>query len=83
MAKNAEEKKVKKVAKKDSKNKNKAKKGPKESYFKKVKKEVKLVKWPSAKEIFKYTISTIVLCLILCAVFMLLNFGLAIVKGWF
>ena len=59
------------------------KKGPKESYFKKVGKELKLVKWPTAKDVLKYTISTIVFCIILCALFMLLNLILSIVKGWF
>lgn len=82
----------KKVVKSDSKSKknnttSKQKKekhvAPKESYFKKVRKELKLVKWPTAKEVLKYTISTIVFCLILCAIFMLLNLGLSIVKGWF
>ena len=86
MAKKAEdEKKVTKVTKENKKNikkSTKKTKSPKESYFKKVKKELKLVKWPSAKEVLKYTVSTIVFCLILCALFMLLNLGLSIIKGW-
>ena len=56
---------------------------PKESYFKQVQKELKLVKWPSFKEVLKYTISTIIMCLLLCALFMGLNLLLSIVKGWF
>ena len=55
----------------------------KESYFKKVGKELKLVKWPTAKDVLKYTISTIVFCIILCALFMALNLILSVVKGWF
>ena len=55
----------------------------KESYVKQVSKELKLVKWPSFKEVLKYTISTIVMCLLLCALFMGLNLLLSIVKGWF
>lgn len=86
MAKEAKEtKKVTKVTK-DAKKKNiKTKKvstGPKESYIKKVNKELKLVKWPTAKDVLKYTISTIVFCIILCCLFMLLNLILSVVKGW-
>ena len=80
-----ETKRVTKVTK-DAKKKNiktkKVSKGPKESYVKKVKKELKLVKWPTAKEVLKYTISTVVFCLILCRLFMLLNLLLSVVKGW-
>lgn len=64
------------------KGKVKNKKSTKESYFKKVRKELKLVKWPTAKEVLKYTISTIVFCLLLCALFMLLNLVLSLIKGW-
>lgn len=76
------------MAKKDVKNNKKkvtkkVEKGPKESYFKKVSKELKLVKWPTAKEVLKYTISTVVFCIILCALFMVLNILLSVVKGWF
>lgn len=73
-----DEKKVTKV----KKDKKKVSKKPKESYFKKVKKELKLVKWPSAKDVLKYTIATIILCIVLCIVFMLLNLGLSVIKGW-
>ena len=68
----------KKESKKVVKNKPK-----KESYAKQVSKELKLVKWPSFKEVLKYTISTIIMCLLLCALFMVLNLLLSIVKGWF
>lgn len=54
-----------------------------EGYMKLVRKELKLVKWPSFKEVIKYTVSTIVLCLIICVFFLLLNFGLSFVKGLF
>lgn len=80
-----EQKKVTKVTKDAKKQNNKAKKvskGPKESYIKKVKKELKLVKWPTAKEVLKYTISTMVFCIILCCLFMALNLLLSVVKGW-
>ena len=67
---------------KEIKEQKKVSKGPKESYIKKVKKELKLVKWPTAKDVLKYTISTIVFCIILCCLFMLLNLILSVVKGW-
>ena len=71
MAKDA--KKVKKVEK-ESKTK-------KSGYFKKVKGELKLVKWPNAKEVLKYTFATILFCAILCALFMLLYLLLSVIKG--
>lgn len=77
---------VKNVSKeKDMKKKvssKKNKKVKKENYFKGVNKELKLVKWPSGKDIIKYTISTIIFCIILCILFILLNAGLSLVKGW-
>ena len=53
----------------------------KENYFKGVAKEMKLVKWPSFKEVVKYTIATVVLCLVVCGFFLLLNLLLSLVKG--
>ena len=50
-----------------------AKKQKKESLIKSVKQEMKKVKWPTAKEILKYTFATLAFCLILAAFFMLLN----------
>ncbi len=80
----------KKVSKKDLKNKNKDKKKkakkvskkPTESYFKQVKREMSLVKWPSGKEVLKYTISTIILCLFLCLIFMGLQLVMSLIRGW-
>ncbi len=85
MAKEKKEKQVVANAKKNSKkdNKSKQKKGQKESFFKGIKKELKLVIWPKAKEILKYTIATIVLCLIFVAFFEVLNLIMAYVKGLF
>ena len=68
---------------KDNKKVVKTKAPKKESYIKQVRKELKLVKWPSFKEVIKYTISTIIMCILLCALFMGLNLLLSIVKGWF
>lgn len=57
-------------------------KAPKESYLKGVKKEMKLVKWPTFKEVIKYTIATVIMCLVVCGFFLLLNLLLSLVKGW-
>ncbi len=79
-----EEKVVKKNNLKSKQNKKKVStKQPKENYFKLVKKELKLVKWPKFKEVLKYTISTIVFCAFLCGVFMFLDLIMSMVKGWF
>ncbi len=71
-------KEVKRVNKKKEKNK-----VEKEGYFKLVKKEMKMVKWPTFKEVLKYTVSTIVFCVILCGIFMFLDLIMSMVKGWF
>lgn len=57
-------------------------KAPKESYLKGVKKEMRLVKWPTFKEVIKYTIATVIMCLVVCGFFLLLNLLLSLVKGW-
>lgn len=61
----------------------KTKKVKEKGYFKKVSGELKLVKWPSLKEVLKYTFATIIFCAILCGLFMLLYLLLSVVKGWF
>ena len=54
-----------------------------ENYFKGVAKEMKLVKWPTFKDVVKYTVATLILCIIVCGFFLLLNLLLSIIKGWF
>ena len=68
---------------KTSKKKKENSKVKKEGYFKSVIKELKLVKWPTWKEVLKNTIATIVLIVIVVVFFLLLNLLLSIVKGWF
>ncbi len=80
MAKELEEKNKKNVKKKEKKEKNKK---PKEKFSKGMKKELKQVKWPTFKEIIKYTFATIVFCLILILFFEFLNMIMAYVKGLF
>lgn len=70
------------IKKKKNNVKQKTKSNTNDGYFKEVRKELKLVKWPSAKEVIKYTISTIIFCAILCGIFMLLNLLMSLVKGW-
>ena len=62
--------------------KNKTKKKVKgEGFFTGIKKELKLVKWPTFKEIVKYTIATIIFCIFLVAFFELLIFIVANLRG--
>lgn len=80
---NSEKKQVKNATtKKKSTKKKKVIKTPKESYLKRVGKELKLVKWPTLKEVLKYTISTIVFCAFLCMIFMALNLIMSLIRGW-
>ncbi len=67
------------MAKKTKGNK---KKEPKENYFKGVKKEIELVKWPDFKSVMKNTVATVTLCLIIAVFFILLTLGLSLIKGW-
>ena len=59
------------------------KKVKKEPFLKQVRNEMKLVKWPTWKEVLKNTIATIVLVIIVVVFFLLLNFALSYVKGVF
>ena len=67
-------KKVKKINKKESK---------KQGYLKQVRSEMKKVSWPSKKDVAKYTIATLVFCLVVCGFFQLLNLALSFIKGMF
>lgn len=67
--------KVKKTKKKETKKR--------EPYFKAVKSELKKVKWPSRKEVLKYTMATIVFILLFVILFALLNLGMSAIKGLF
>ena len=80
----AKEKDIKKkdVKKTNTKKKEKNNK-PTEKFLVGVKKEMKLVIWPTAKEILKYTLATIIFCIILVAFFEVLNLVMAYVKGLF
>jgi len=53
------------------------KKVKKEGYLKGVSKELSKVKWPEKKEIFKYTVSTIIFILVVVGFFVLLTMGMS------
>ena len=59
----------------------KDKKVKKEGFIKGIKKELKLVKWPTGKDIVKYTIATIIFCIFFALFFLLLTFIMSWIKG--
>ena len=59
------------------------KKVKKESKWKGFKSELKKVTWPSKKEVFKYSVATLVFCFVVMAFFQLLDLGLSVIKGVF
>ncbi len=70
----------KEVSKKSKEKKSKEKK---EGYFKLLRGQLKMVKWPSGKEMFKYTFSTIVFILLFVLFFQLIDVISSFVKGLF
>ena len=69
------------MAKKEKKKVKKEKKNKKPSYFKEVKAEMKKVTFPTGKEVFKYTVATILIVTLLVVFFLLLSALLSWVKG--
>lgn len=49
----------------------------KDGYLKGVSKELSKVKWPDKKEVFKYTVSTIIFILVVVGFFILLTMGMS------
>ncbi len=74
------EEKKEKVSKNAKRKKNTEKK---EGYFKLLRGQLKMVKWPSGKEMFKYTFSTIVFILLFVLFFQLIDVISSFVKGLF
>lgn len=74
---------VSKKVKATTKKKAKTTKKKKESLLKGIRLEMKKVTWPSKKDIIKYSIATLVFCIIVMVFFQLLNLGLSVVKGVF
>ena len=83
----AKEKDIKKNLKnekvKNTKKKDKKTKATKEKYMVGLKREIKNVKWPTFKDIVKYTIATIIFIAVFVLFFELLNIIMAFVKGLF
>lgn len=65
------------------KNKKRKEEKNKKGLFHNIRVEMKKVKWPSAKEILKYTIATIAFCVVIALFFQLLNVLVSLVKGLF
>lgn len=78
----ADKKDKKQKVKEEKINKVKEKK-EKRHYFKDLKAELKKVTWPAKKEVFKYSVATLIFCTIVVAFFQILNLGLSLVKGVF
>ena len=77
-----EQKKESKVEKKQSKKQvKKQSKKKKEGMLKGIKAELKKVTWPSKKEILKYSVATLIFCIVLMVFFQVLDLGLSVVKG--
>ncbi len=69
--------------KKKKNTKKKEEKNVKVGLFKGVRLELKKVTWPSKKDVFKYSVATLVFCVVVVLFFQLLNLGLSVVKGVF
>ena len=55
----------------------KEKKEKKDGFFKEVRNEMKEVKWPTLKEVAKFTLATIIMCAIFIVFFILITTGVA------
>ena len=62
--------------------KTKTKKTSKKSFLKEVKAEMKKVKWPTKKEMVKYSITTLLFILLFAGFFYLIDVLFALLKGW-
>lgn len=54
----------------------------KKSFLKEVKAEMKKVKWPTKKEMVKYSITTLLFILLFAGFFYLIDVLFALLKGW-
>jgi len=62
--------------------KKKKNKTTKTSFLKQVKAEMKKVKWPTRKEMVKYSITTLLFILFFAVFFYLIDILFAMLKGW-
>ena len=61
----------------------KVKKEKKPGFLKETGSEMKKVSWPTKKDVAKYTLATLMFCLIVVGFFQLLNLALSFIKGMF
>ena len=66
--------------KKDEKKKEKV---AKTSFISEVRSEIKKVIWPSFKNVAKYTLATVILCVVFILFFTLINLLSSFIKGMF
>lgn len=78
--KNKKQENKKNVIKKKNVSKDKKYKKPKSGFFHEVRKEISKVKWPSKKEMVKYSIATIVFIIFFAIFFYLIELILALLK---
>ncbi len=64
------------------KNQKKTEKKKSDGFFKQVKAEMKKVKWPSKKDMLKYSITTLLFIVIFAGFFYLITVLFALLKGW-
>lgn len=83
MAKKETEEKIKKTKTKKNVKKTKKTKVKGETYFEGVVNELKKVKWPSKKEVLKYTLATILFVVVLVVFFVLMSLIMSVIKGAF
>ena len=87
LTKNEEIGKKKDKIKKEKPKKEKAKKEPgKKGYFSKLMTEIKLVSWPTKKSVFKYSLATVLMIVLMAAFFIgvsaVFDLLYALVQGW-
>ena len=62
--------------------KTKKKNASKKSFWHEVKAEMKKVKWPTKKEMIKYSITTLIFILLFAGFFYIIDVLFALLKGW-
>ncbi len=77
------EKKKEKKEKNLKKGKKVNKKQKKEGLFKGIRLELKKVTWPNKKDVFKYSVATLIFCIVVVLFFQILDLGLSVIKGVF
>lgn len=61
----------------------KKQKEKKQNFIGEVREEMKMVRWPSAKDVVKFTTATVVMCAVFIGFFVLINLLASFIKGMF